>query len=88
MIKCSVKDVCSRNEINKGHLLFLHSWAGCETISSVFCKGKPKLVETLIKRDTWKHLSKLISGPWNNQLEVADASIKAFNLLYGGKGDD
>ena len=52
----SVKHASSRNEIIKEHLLFLHSWSGCDTTSAVFGKGKPKLVETLIKSDTWKKI--------------------------------
>ena len=84
----SVKHASSRNEIIKEHLLFLHSWSGCDTTSAVFGKGKPKLVETLIKSDTWKKLSGVISNPWSNQLVVGNASIKAFTLLYGGKEDD
>ena len=84
----SVKHASSRNEIIKEHLLFLHSWSGCDTTSAVFGKGKPKLVETLIKSDSWKKLSGVISNPWSYQLEVGNASIKAFTLLYGGKEDD
>ena len=84
----SIKHASSRNEIIKEHLLFLHSWSGCDTTSAVFGKGKPKLVETLIKSDTWKKLSGVISNPWSDQLEVGNASIKAFTLLYGGKEDD
>ena len=53
----SVKHASSRNEIVKEHLLFLHSWSGCDTTSAVFGRGKPKLVETLIKSDNWKKLS-------------------------------
>ena len=52
----SVKHASSRNKIIKEHLLFLHSWSGCDTTSAVFGKGKPKLVETLIKSDTWKKI--------------------------------
>ena len=40
----SVKHASSRNEIIKEHLLFLHSWSGCDTTSAVFGKGKSKLV--------------------------------------------
>ena len=83
----SVKDASSRNEIMKIHLLFLHSSTGCATTSSVFGKGKPKLVKAQITSDTWKHLYEVMSRPWNDQIEVGDASIK---LLHkdGHKEDD
>ena len=81
----SVKDASSRNKVIKEHLLFLHAWSGCDTTSSVFGKGKPKLVGILMKSETWKHLSEVISNPRSGQCAVGGASIQAFTLLYGGK---
>lgn len=54
----------------------------------MYGKRKAKLVQAVIKSETWKHLSEVISNPWSDQVEVGDASIKAFTLLYGGKEDD
>ena len=31
----------------KQHLLFVHAWSGCDTVSSVFGKGKTKLAENI-----------------------------------------
>ena len=45
----SVKDACTRNVAIKKHLLFLHSWLGCDSTSAVFGKGKPKVVQMLAK---------------------------------------
>ena len=84
----SVEEASSRNKGIKEHLLFLHSWSGCDTTSAAYGKGKAKLVQALIKSDTWKHVSEVISNPWSDQVHVGDASIKAFTLLYGGKEDD
>ena len=39
----SIKDVCTRNIAIKEHLLFLHSWSGCDSTSVVFGKSKPKV---------------------------------------------
>ena len=33
----------------KEHLLFLHSWSGCDTTSSIFGKGKGSLVNIMRK---------------------------------------
>ena len=77
----SVRDASSRNKVIKEHLLFLHAWSGRDTTSSVFGKGKPKLVGILMKSETWKHLSKVISNPRSDQCAVDDASIQAFTLL-------
>ena len=45
----SVKNACTRNVAIKEHLLFLHSWSGCDSTSVVFGKGKPKVAQMLAK---------------------------------------
>ena len=77
----SVKDASSRNKVIKEHIFFFHAWSGCDTTSSVFGKGKPKLVGILMKSETWKHLSEVISNPRSDQCTVGNASIQAFTLL-------
>lgn len=84
----SVMEASSRNKNIKEHLLFLHSWSGCDTTSSMFGKGKNKLVESLIGSDVLQNLSEVISNPWSDQSEVGNASIKAAVLIYGGKEND
>ena len=42
----------------------------------------------LKKSEIWKKVSEVTSNPWSDQYEVGNASIKAFILLYGGRGDD
>ena len=73
------------NTAIKSHLLFLHAWPGCDTVSSVFGKGKATLPEALAKSVKLKEISETMCSPWSNSKEVGDASIKAFVLLYGGK---
>ena len=80
----SIEKISSKWENVQAHLLFIHAWTGCDTVSSVFGKGKAKLVE-LIAKEEWQHISEVISSPWSNHTEVGNASIKAFTLLYGGK---
>ena len=80
----SIKDASSKSENIKQHLLFVHVWSGCDTVSSAFGKGETKLAEN-ITDDEWQQLSEVISSPWSNKAEVGDASIEAFILLYGGK---
>ena len=46
----SVKHASSRNEIIKEHLLFLHSWTGCDTTSTVLDKGKVVCILKLVRR--------------------------------------
>ena len=84
----SVKDVCTRNVVIKKHLLFLHSWPGCDSTSTVFGKAKPKVVQMLAKSHECKHLSETVSSSWSNHADVRNAFIQTFALLYGGKDDD
>ena len=84
----SVKDVCTRNVAIKKHLLFLHSWPGCDSTSTVFGKAKPKVVQMLAKSHECKHLSETVSSSWSNHADVRNAFIQTFALLYGGKDDD
>ena len=81
----SIKTVSMTNTAIKSHLLFLHARSGCDTVSSVFGKGKATLPEALAKSVKLKEISETMCSPWSNSKEVGDASIKAFVLLYGGK---
>ena len=76
----SIKDTSSKRENIKQHLLFVHAWSGCDTVSSVFGKGKTKLAEN-ITGENRQPLSEVISSPWSNQPEVRDASLK-ISLCY------
>ena len=76
----SVKDTSSKSENIKQHLLFVHAWSGCDTVLSVFGKGKTKLAEN-ITGENRQSLSEVISSPWSNQPEVGDASLK-ISLCY------
>jgi len=72
----------------KEHLLFLHSFTGCDTTSSIFGKGKANLVNMCAKSEYIKEQAEIISCPWSEQSEVGLAAIKVFKMLYGGKKDD
>ena len=42
----------------------------------------------LTKSNEWKHLAETVSSLGSNQVDVGNASIQVFVLLYGGKDDD
>lgn len=71
----------------KEHLLFLHSWSGCDTTSSIFGKGKGNMVNILKKSPPLQESSRVMMNPDSSQEEVGDASVTAFKVLYGGKVD-
>ena len=64
----SVKDSCARNVAIKEHLLFLHSWSGCDLTSAVFGKGKPKV-------DVIDKASGLFAASSSNNLNIASKSV-------------
>ena len=68
----------------KKHLLFIHSWSGCDTTSAIFGKGKGTIVKIMRKSSMLQHASTVITNPRSNQTEVGAASSSAFKILYGG----
>ena len=65
----------------KSHLLFLHSWSGCDTTSAIYGKGKGGLVKLLKQSQALRHASTVICNPLSIQDEVGDASIVAMKIL-------
>ena len=67
----------------KQHLLFLHSFSGCDTTSAIHFKGKVKVLKTLEKSSSFRQHSQAMSDVNSSAKQVGDASIEAFKLLYG-----
>ena len=42
----------------------------------------------LTKSNEWKHLAETVSSLGSDQVDVGNASLQVFVLLYGGKDDD
>ena len=69
----------------KDHLLFLHSFSGCDTTSATFSKGKGSWTKAIKSSTPMKNASNIISNKLSSQDEVGAAAVKAFEVIYGGK---
>jgi hypothetical protein len=86
--KCwSIRQAQQQLSSIKQHLLFIHAWSGCDSTSAIMGKGKPSIFKQVSKSTTLQEISETISDYWASCDEVKDASVKAFQQLYGGNLD-
>ena len=70
------------------HLLFMHAFTGCDTTSSIFEKGKQKIVKLMAKSLQLQQCSLVFSDDNASQKEVGNAGAQAFILLYGSNPEN
>ena len=69
----------------KEHLLFLHSFSGCDTTSATYSKGKGGWIKAIRKSTPMKNASRIISNKLSSPGEVGAAAVNAFEAIYNGK---
>ena len=66
------------------HILFLHTWTGCDTIH---VHGKTELIKKKLKKlkELQRLLSRIISDPWADQIDVFNTglSLHLLDKMYG-----
>ena len=77
VVESSVRDI-------KQDLLFIHAWSGCDSTCSIFGKGKVSIVKLFWKSKDLQRVSGVFMDATSTQKQVGDASIQAFQVLYGG----
>ena len=83
--KCwSIREALKSLSSIKQHILFIHAWSGCDSVSAIFGKGKPSFFKLVSKSISMQAVSETISDHWATSEEVSDASLKAFKELYRG----
>ena len=86
--KCwSIREALKSLSSIKQHILFIHAWSGCDSVSAIFGKGKPSFFKLVSKSISMQVVSETISDYWATSEEVRDASLKAFKEQYGGNSD-
>ena len=80
----SVKESEHKLEDIKHHLLFIHSWSGSDTTSATFGKGKVSFVKLVRRSSILQEASKILTSPASTKSEVESASVKVFQVVYGG----
>ena len=69
----------------KEHLLFVHAWSGCDTVSATFGKGKATFLNQLKKSEKLKDISMEMNDTCATQDDICAASEVVFGMIYGGK---
>ena len=70
------------------HLLFIHAFDGCDTISAIHDKGEGAILRLIQKSKEAQQLSAVFNKPLASQAEIVSTGINLFILLYGGKNED
>ena len=68
--KLSIKTVSPSLESIREHLLFIHPWSGCDTVSAPFGKGKVSFLNLVKKSDELKDISTEMSHVWADQNNI------------------
>ena len=85
----SMKDATSSIPVAiQRHILLIHAWSGCDTISATFGHGKMYLMNILNRVPEIQNLSTIVSDRYALADEVGYAGLRLFCLLYGGTKTD
>ena len=72
----------------KDHLLFIHAWSGCDTVSEPFGKGKTGLLQQFLKSEELKQISTCMTDVWATVEEIGNRSIDVFRIMCNGRKED
>lgn len=84
----SMKSIVPNIEKVKEHLLFIHAWSGCDTVSAPFGKGKTSFFQMCEKSDELKDISISMSDIWADVEDIGNLSKDVFRIVYHGRKED
>ena len=85
----SIKQAAERLGDLREHVLFVHAWSGCDTVSAPYGKGKLSFLNQVTKNELLKDVSvTTMNDAWAVQEDVGKASQTIFNIMYSGKERD
>ena len=84
----SVKSITPFLTTIKEHLLFIHAWSGCDTVSAPFGKGKASFLQLCEKSEELKDISTSMTDVWAAVEDIGSLSKDVFRILYHGKKED
>lgn len=73
----------SENNQLKNVILFAHAFAGCDTTSAIFSKGKKSIIKLLQKNESLREISQLFYDSNSNVESLEKAARKFILMLYG-----
>ena len=79
------KALSKTNSTIKPYLLLVHAFGGCDTTSAIHNKGILNLIQTSKEA---RDLADMFMNPASSQLQIGQAGIRLFVLLYKGRASD
>ena len=73
------------NPFIKENILFAHAWSGCDTTPSTYGHGKSTILKYLKENKEVREISQIFTDSSASHLEILEAEIQLFLLLYGAK---
>ena len=70
------------------HLLFLHTWSGCDTTSATFGQGKGSLMRRLKQSEEVQGISQLMIDRGASAEQIGEAGVRLIVIVNGGKKAD
>ena len=81
----NIRDIISAiSAITLKNLLFIHAKSSCDTTSATFGQGKGKMLSS----EELQELSQLFYEDEASHVEILQAGLRIFVIMYGGKSDD
>ena len=79
--------IANAGELLTSHILFVHTWSGCDTTSATFGQGKTFLLKKFHGKgfEELQHISSIFSQSQITAEDVGRAGSRVFVNLYGGK---
>ena len=84
----SLSAVSQKINYCKDHLLFVHAWSGCDTVSAPFGKGKVGFLKLVEKNEELKEISQIMNNILADKTLMGALSIRIFEIMYFGKKND
>ena len=75
---------CKQCEIFREHILFVHAFSGCDTISAPFVREKISFLTAAKTNKMLQDVSDTMNDVWATKEEIEEASIKVFKIIYSG----
>lgn len=70
------------------HILFIHAFSGCDTVSAIFGMGKNRIINVLKQNRQLREGLKFFKNPNPSKNQIATSGENVIIALYGGKESD
>ena len=79
-----IGDACKQCEVFREHILFVHTFYGCDTTSAPFGRGRISFLTAAKTKKMLQDVSDTMNDVWATKEEIEEASIKSLKIIYSG----